>query len=711
MTPTILALAALFAAPAFAVVKPQPQGPIVASVVAQIFAHGHYSHHPVDDEISSRTLRGYIEDFDYNHMFFLKSDVDGFEARYKDSLDDDVRAGNLAPAYEIFQRFLQRLEERDAWVHEFAASTYTFTGHERMPLELHKGGWPATRADARKLWRLEVEYELLQAKLNDQKSTEAVKNLLSHYDEVVHSYKQFEGADVVQAFLSAFSQSFDPHSDYMGAPQEENFDISMRLSLFGIGALLREDEGLPRVVSLVPGGAADRGKRLKANDRIEAVSQGDGPWVEVSGIRLDHVVQLIRGPKGTLVRLRVIPSDAVNPSVRTVVPIVRDEIHLKDQEAKASLVTRPGPDGVTRRIGVIDLPSFYADMSGQDGGKSTTEDVGKLLSQLERKGIDGLILDLRNNGGGALKEAIDLAGLFIPAGPVVQVKDGQGEIQVLDDPGDEPVYRGPMVVLTSRESASASEIVTAALQDYGRAVVVGNKSTFGKGTVQAVVSLKPYMPPNLEGFDPGALRLTTQKFYRVSGGSTQDKGVIPDIRLPSIEDYLDISENSMNYAMPYDSIPEAPHTQLDQVQPLLPSLEKASKARVAASPEFDYVREDIAKYRKHKADKSVSLNEAEREAERKADEAVDTQRKKERVRRGPLKEQVLEITLEDLAGKVVSSTGTVAAVTPSTGTAKGDYEKAPPAPDVILEEAENVVSDMVADTRASAGAPVPASVH
>ncbi|MGH2930631.1 MAG: carboxy terminal-processing peptidase, partial [Solirubrobacteraceae bacterium] len=350
---------------------------------------------------------------------------------------------------------------------------------------------------------------------------------------------------------------------------------------------LRSEDGYAKILSLVPGGPADKGKKLKPGDKVDAVAQGDGPFVEVVGMKLDKVVEMIRGEKGTLVRLRVIPSDAIDPSTRVVIPIVRDEIKLTDQEAKARIYTIPGEtkDARPSRIGYLDLPSFYADMQGGENAKSLTRDTARLLAELGRRGIDALVVDLRQDGGGSLAEAVSLTGLFIKEGPVVQVKDSRGTIRVLSDDDDSQAYSGPMVVLTSRGSASAAEIFTAAMQDYGRAVIVGDKTTFGKGTVQSVLELNQYLPPAYRSYKPGALKITVQKFYRVSGGSTQNRGVIPDIHLPSAGDISDVTEAAQKDALPYDEIAPAVYDRAGTVDGLIPALAKASAKRVAASQE------------------------------------------------------------------------------------------------------------------------------
>ncbi len=679
--------------------EPSPAGPQVGQIVVQMLEQAHYERHPLDAKTSRLFLRNYIEGYDYNHLFFSKADVDGFEAALGATLGDRVKSGDVSAAYEIYDRFMARLKERREQLRLLTASTMTFTAEESIPSDWHKSPWPADDAEMRERWRLNVKFELLRARLDGQKSTEPAKSVNAHYDSLLDNYKQFDANDVLQNFFSSLCRVYDPHTDYFGPAGEENFNISMRLALVGIGAALRSENGYTSVVNLIPGGPADVDKRLKPGDKIEAVAQGDdGPWVEAVGMKIDRLVALIRGAKGTVVRLRIIPADAVDPAARALIRLVRDEIHLRDQEAKAKVLTIHPPGGAARRIGVIDLPSFYADIKAQGKGKSTTRDVQTLMGGLERKGIEGLVFDLRRNGGGSLSEALSLTGLFIGKGPVVQVKDMSGNITVLDSHADKDAYGGPLVVLTSRGSASASEIMAAALQDYGRAVVIGEKSTFGKGTVQSVMDLDPYMPAFFRSFKAGAIHLTIQKFYRVSGGSTQSRGVIPDISLPSIDDEMEIAESALPNALPYDEIAPAPGASRDTLRLALPELAKASAVRVALSPEWGFRRADIESYRARVKDKPLSLNEAKRRAEKAADEARDQARRKERAARGAPKEEELAITLEALDG-VVPSTAAAQAPARSTGTAEGkdaDYAKAPPAPDLMLSESMSVLSDMIA---------------
>jgi carboxyl-terminal processing protease len=744
------------AGPAAAEVEKYPGGPIVAELVSRLLEQTHYARKPIDANVSKQFLDNYFESYDYNHMILNKSDVDEFEKKYGSSLGALVKDGNVDPAYEIYDRVEKRLEERVALVKRLTASTFTFTTDETVVLDRHDAPWP-TEAEAQELWRLRIKHEVLlermakikaeEAKADAAKaaakaaadkkpvaaapaassavntaapvsSTTAVaeakpaketsieETIDTRYERLLRSYKEYDGSDILQDYLSSLTHVFDPHTDYLAASSKENFDISMKLSLVGIGAVLRSEDGYAKILSLVPGGPAESGKKLKPNDRVEAVAQGDGPFVEVVGMKLDKVVAMIRGEKGTTVRLRVIPSDAIDPSTRVVIPIVRDEIKLTDQEAKARVYTVPAKQKGERssKIGVLDLPSFYADMQGGDDAKSLTRDTDRLLAELKRRQVDAIVVDLRRDGGGSLAEAVSLTGLFIKEGPVVQVKDARGTIRVLRDTDDGQSYDGPMVVLTSRGSASAAEIFAAAMQDYGRALIVGDKSTFGKGTVQSVLELNQYLPPAYRNYKPGALKITVQKFYRVSGGSTQNRGVIPDIHLPSAGDISEMTESAQKDALPYDEIEPAAFDRAASVDGKIAPLVKASGDRVAASKEFAWIAEDLQRWEKQKKDKTLSLNEKKRLEERKADEDRAAARKKERIAmkiKAPVFE---EITLAMLDGKAK-------APAPSTSTATvplldddEDYERSPDAPDAVLDETMRIASDLAASVAPGATA-------
>ena len=432
------------------------------------------------------------------------------------------------------------------------------------------------------------------------------------------------------------------------------------------------------------------------------MAQGDGPFVDAVGMKLDRLVQMIRGEKGSVVRMRVIPADAIDPATRVVITLVRDEIKLTDQEAKAKIYTLPGKSGKASKVGVLDLPSFYADMRGGSDGKSATRDVERLIGEMKRRGIDSLIIDLRRDGGGSLSEAVSLTGLFINTGPVVQVKDARGTIKLLRDNDSMTGFDGPMIVLTSRGSASASEIFAAALQDYGRGIVIGEKNTFGKGTVQSVLELNQYLPPAYRSYKPGALKLTIQKFYRVSGGSTQHRGVLPDIHIPFYGDISESTESSLKSALPYDEVEPAQYDRSATLQARLSTLAKASTARVSASREFQWIKEDMARWEKQKKDKALSLNEKTRLAERKAEEDRQAARKKERGARKEKPYASEDITLAILDGKapaVAASTATA----PSRAVALEDenepgFGHSADAPDAVLDETMRIAADLTVST-------------
>lgn len=706
------------AAAAPALLQPDVSAPIIAQLVARILEEGQYERKPITLKTSPEMLRLYLRMYDPSRMFFTAADIAEFNARFQPDMAPRVKEGHVEPGYFVFNRFMKRLAERVDWVHEFARSTYTFTSDAVMLIDRSKAPWPADRAAARALWRKEVELELLQDKLNGMKPADADSEVVKNYDRLLGNYGELEPGDVLQSYLTALANCYDPHSEYMAATTEENFDITMSLSLVGIGVVLQQDEGSAKIVSIVPGGPAAKSGQIHPNDRIEAVAQGeDGAFAQAAGMKLDNLVKLIRGKKGTVVRLKIAPADALDPSTRITVPLVREKILLRDQQASAKIALVPEEKGGPLRVGVIKLPSFYTRM-GPSGGESAGRDVKTLLDYLKGQDVAGVILDLRDNGGGSLDEAVNIAGLFIGGGPVVQVRDGSGDVSVLRSDEKTPDYSGPLVVLDSRFSASASEIVSAALKDYGRAVLVGERSTFGKGTVQAVVDLDQYMPYALRGYKAGGLKLTFQKFYRVSGGSTQNRGVRPDIRLPSLEDYVGQTESSLPNALPYDQIAPARYIPDGDVTPAETArLAADSAARVEASPDFRYVRQDIELYLSRKRAKTISLNYARRLAERKADEARRKERAAERAARKVRPLAMAGMTLEDIAAgrqpvfvstaaagdfaggistgsAQAGSSASVAGVGVSTSDAAG-YAKAPPESDFMLEEAARVLADIV----------------
>ncbi len=626
----------------------------IAKVVATILEKGHYLRQPFNDEISSRFLDRYLDELDNLHIYFTEEDVKEFDV-YRTSLDDLIlKEGDTEPGIVIFKRFRERIQQQSDYVtYLLKNENFTFTNEDRFPISRRGAPRPKNLDEAKKLWRDRLRYEYLEQKLDKKKPAEILDLISRRYSRILRLFMEYDADDVLQRFLSSLARVYDPHSEYMGKPELDNFSINMKLRLFGIGALLSSEDGYCKIKELKPG-PAFQSKKLKVDDRIVAVAQGDEPPVDVVDMKLNKVVELIRGQKGTEVRLTVIPADAPDPSVRKVVSLIRAEIKLEDQEAKAKLFEEDLGNGKTTRWGVIDLPSFYSafELAGQktDGeSKSTTTDVAKLLKKLMDEHVDGVILDLRRNGGGALDEAINLTGLFIPEGPVVQVRDYNGTPKIESDTNPEMLYKGPLIVLTSRFSASASEILAGALQDYGRAVIVGDSSTHGKGTVQILHQLAPFMRQLGAGPDAsnaGAFKVTIRKFYRASGSSTQLKGVTPDVVLPSVNNFLETGESSLTNRLEWDTIKSAKYTKLDMVQQYLEELRKRSEKRTLTDQDFLYIRDDIERYKKSLAENSVSLNEQVRLKEKQEAEARAKARKKEIASRAPLKEKVWDLTLK-----------------------------------------------------------------
>jgi len=657
----------------------------IAFLTAKLLEKLHYLQQPFNEAVSIKFFDHYLEALDPQHVHFIQSDLSEFE-HYRTNLnrlikkEDDTR-----PSCEIFERFVQRLQQRVAYVTEMLKTeNFTFDTDERITINRREMPYPKDIEEAKGLWRDRVRFEYLQEKLakldarkkaqTSKKSAvpsrtegkpkseaeEIVKTLTDRYHRTLRTFTDWDNEDVLQIYLTTLAHVYDPHSDYYNHVQLESFAIAMNLSLFGIGAELVSEDGYCKIRKLLPG-PASKSKEIKENDRIIAVAQGAQPFVDVVDMSLTKAVQLIRGPKGTEVRLKIIP--ALADSAVKEVRLKRDEIKLDDQAAKAKIIELPNPTGAqTLRLGVIDLPSFYAqfDVGGKrelagDGGvsapKSTTADVLQLLKKLNQENVSGVILDLRHNGGGSLEEAIKLTGLFIKDGPVVQVRNYDGTVQPDDDTDPAIAYGGPLVVLTSKFSASASEIVAGALQDYGRALIVGDASTHGKGTVQSVNQLSAYLTrPNSPTNDPGALKLTIKKFYRPSGVSTQLKGVIPDIVLPSVfNDYKEIGEAALDNPLTNDVIKSAAYDRLNLVEPFLKDLRQHSVQRVAVEREYDYVREDIQQYKKLQADKTVSLNQTQRIKEKEQLEARQKSRENERKARKETPEKIYEISLKQAA--------------------------------------------------------------
>jgi carboxyl-terminal processing protease len=674
----------------------------VAISVARWLEQGHYTREKLDEKMSARFLQTYLTTLDYNKLYFTQRDVDEFQAKYASTLGDSVLRGDLGPAREIFTRFKQRVEDRVAKNKKLAQKKYPFDSNRTVEINRQEAPWPKNQEEADRIWQDRIEAELLKEELAELKLRPPQETVTRRYDQVLRSVREMEENDVVKTFLSSLAQTYDPHSEYLSPSDLENFQISMKLSLVGVGAVLSSEDGYAKVKEIVPGGPADRDGRLTVNDRIAAVAQGEAEFEDVVDMKLDKVVEKIRGKKGTLVRLLVIPGDATDPSKRKIVEIRRDEVKLKDQEAKAEVLDLGGQNGRPVRVGWITLPSFYANMENRGTPKSTTEDVAALVSRLKREGIQGLVIDLRRDGGGSLEEAINLTGLFIPRGPVVQAKDSNGKIIVSQDSNPELVYNGPLIVLVNRLSASASEIFAAALQDYGRAVIVGDERSFGKGTVQTVLDLGRLMSPfSLGSADAGALKLTIQKFYRVRGGSTQLKGVESDIVLPSLTDNSEIGEGSLKNRLAYDEVAPVKIVDSMAATPLfLDELKVRSAQRIAGDPEFGYTIEDMNRVREKIKENSMSLNEKVRRKELVEDKNRKEMREKERQSRGPaLDVQAFELTLDDLSAPKLRPVAfdrkqDKNLLEPSEDDEEGT-KKQSPEPDAIRNEALRIIRDLI----------------
>jgi len=637
----IVLTAAIAAPPAVAASKET-----ISMSVGRLLEEGHYTRQKLNEEISRKFLQSYLELLDFSHLFFTQQDVDALTAKYGNSLGGDVLLGTLKPAYEIYALYTKRVDERVAKIKELLKQPGDFKSNATVELSRQKSPWPKDEGEADQLWRGRITNELLQENLSEHPIEPAPQLVARRYDRLARNVHEQDKDEQIKLFLDALAQAYDPHSEYLSKADMKNFSINMGLSLVGIGAMLRSEDGYAKIESLVPGGPAQLDGRLKVGDRITAVAQGQADYVDVREMRLDKVVEMIRGKKGTRVRLLAIPSDAADPSRRKNVELVRDEIKLKDQEARADIIIKKDENGDPIKLGWLTLPSFYADMDRHQ--KSTTRDVLALLKRLKKENIAGLVVDLRRNGGGSLEEALSLTGLFLKSGPIVQTKDYNGSIRISSDPDSGIAYSGPLVILTSRQSASASEIFAAALQDYGRAVIVGDKNTFGKGTVQTILPIGRFA--SLLGShsdEDGALKLTIQKFYRVAGGSTQLHGVASDILLPSLSDLPEFGEGALKNALAYDEVAKAKYTKWSDTHSLfVDQLRRRSEERVKDDPEFHYVMEDTDRLR-HKIDENrISLNEDVRKKELQDDKLRKETRSKERLARNQEEPRIYRVTLD-----------------------------------------------------------------
>lgn len=594
----------------------QAQHAKVTKRVSDLFSRSHYKYIPLDNALSQQVFERYIEQLDFNRQIFTQSDIDSLK-KYQFYLDDILQTGQLDPAYKIYQLSLNRRYERYSYALSLLDNEIKFDTDDEFQFDRSKAAWAKDSAELDKIWQQKVKSDALVLKLSGKEWKEIKELLGKRYSYALKHLTQTESEDVFQSFMNAYARTIEPHTSYLSPRNAERFKMEMNLSLEGIGAVLQLEDDYTVVRSLVPGGPADRSKQIFKDDKIIGVGQEGEKIVDVIGWRLDDIVDLIKGPKGTKVQLQISSGKAIEKN--RIVVITREEIHLEDREAKSSVEVVDG-----KKIGVITIPSFYMKLS---------EDVDKELSVLAKQNVKGIIIDLRDNGGGALSEATLLTGLFIPSGPVVQVRDSRNQIVVHEDENKAVSYKGPLTVLINRNSASASEIFAAALQDYGRAIIIGEQS-FGKGTVQQHRRISRFYDKDADLV--GSVQYTIAKFYRIDGGSTQNRGVIPDIKFPSGIDPNDTGESVEENALPWDNIKSANYSPVDRLQSVIKSLTKKHNARIKNEIEFTYLQQDIEEYLQEKDMVTISLKESERVKLREEKETQALMRVNERLQRAGL---------------------------------------------------------------------------
>ena len=614
---TLLLLVAVIQPPAQAAVAEltaTPDQKRTAIDIINNLSERHYASLALGDGMSSRLLDNYLERLDGNRSFFLAEDIRHFE-QYRYTLDDAIRKGDLTGGFDIFNRYQQRLNARLESIVSglpMMIKQFDFNREEALLIDRSEAAWPANQAEADEIWRKRIKSRVLALRLAGKNDEEIVETLQKRFRNQLTRVGQANAEDAFQIYMNALTQLYDPHTSYFSPRNSENFNINMSLSLEGIGAVLQSEDEFTKVVRIVHAGPADKQGELRPADRIVAVAQGnDGEFEDVVGMRLDEVVQLIRGPKGSTVRLEVIPANAQTESEHKVIQIVRDKVKLEEQSAKKEIIEIYRNDKPFK-VGIIDIPAFYIDFDAWRAGdpdfKSTTRDVQRLLGELLNEGVEGLVIDLRDNGGGSLQEAKALTGLFIDVGPTVQIRNANTQVQRLAKLHRTPYYDGPLVVMINRLSASASEIFAAAIQDYQRGIVVGSQS-FGKGTVQSLMDLHQ-----------GQLKITESKYYRISGDSTQHRGVIPDIAFPNLVDSNEIGESALDHALSWDRIKPARYRQYFNIPAILPDVLSRHEQRRREDPDFVYLQEQLALVEKNRDIKEISLNEGRRRSERSEEE-------------------------------------------------------------------------------------------
>lgn len=697
---TLLAFVTATQAASLDATMPQQLSPLqqqsqAAHLSAEVLTRYHYQPIVLDDAMSEKIFDRYLKSLDPERIFFVQADIDRF-AKARTQLDDAILKENLNTPFAIFDLYQQRIATRFAYARTLLKQGFDFEQKESYQYEREKASWPKSEDDMRDLWRKRIKNDWLRLKLAGKDDKSIGDTLDKRYNNYLTRIAQLKSDDVFQIFMNAYATSIEPHTNYLGPKASENFDIAMKLSLVGIGAVLQEKDEYTTIRELVPGGPAALSGKLKIGDRIVGIRQGEkGAMTEVLGWRLDDTVALIRGAVDSIVSLDVFPVDAGLDGKHKLVSLTRKKINLEQQAAKKSIINVKNGNA-TLRIGVISLPTFYQDFSARQKGdknfKSATRDVSRLLAELKKDKVDSMLIDLRNNGGGSLSEAVELTGLFIDKGPVVQQRNAQGKVIVESDTNAGLAWGGPLGVLINRGSASASEIFAAAMQDYGRGLVIGEPS-FGKGTVQTMVNLDQIAHNDKAKF--GELKMTIAQFFRINGGTSQLRGVIPDISFPTTSDTESFGESSYDNALPWGKIKAAKYTPAGDLTDLLPMLQARHDARVAQDKDFQYLREDIAEFNMQRKKNLLSLNEAERRKERDAQEA----RLKSREKNGGTEKAANEKTIpkgKSKALKLVAFEDDGLQANERTLTAELTAEKAQKnAKDVLLNEAVQILGDEI----------------
>ena len=677
--------------------KPNIDQRYATNLATKFLTNWHYKSTRLDDELSGEIFNGYLELLDPNRVYFLSTDIEVFE-RYRSRLDDALRHFDLLPAYEIFNVYVDRVRQRANYSRSRVMQPFDFTIDEYYPFDREDARWAQNMEELDELWRLRVKNDYLRLKLTDKEEAAIVETLTERYDNLERRINELDTQDVFQFFMNAFAQSIEPHTAYLSPRTSANFEISMKLSLEGIGALLGRQSEYTTISRVVAGGPAAQDGRLKAGDRITGVGQGQkGKLVDVIGWRVDDVVDLIRGPKDTVVRLEILPEDVRIGGLTSVIDIVRNEVKLEEQAAKSEIIELPvknsagGSMDEVVKIGVIDLPVFYLDFNGRAQNKpdyrSSTRDVRRLIAELEENGVQGIVVDLRNNGGGSLLEATTLTGLFIDKGPIVQVRNSNGRISLEEDVEPGMVWDGPLVVLVNRYSASASEIFAAAIQDYGRGLVVG-EPTFGKGTVQSLLDLDDYAPSDTPGL--GQLKITMAQFFRVNGSSTQRHGVTPGIRFPSAGNPEDYGERSYDNALPWTSIDPARFDPSGDLGHMVAVANSRYQERIVEDQEFSWLLSDIEDYNLHSKEQKVSLLESVGRQKMAEEETKRAERKAKRNTLDSLWRNENVPAEESLTDATDESVDTDA----QGGDEVGDDEEEESRPDFLLRETARIVADV-----------------